>query len=273
VSTEQQPPPENTVERWAWDYVLSTDLASKLAPPAPPSTWLEPPRRFFITRPGRPPELLPRTERKKAAKPGALKDPNKRAETLHTFLHHELQAAELMCWALLAFPQTPIAFRKGLLGICQDEVRHMRLYQERLVALGQRFGDHPIKDFFWERVPHEDATPAHFVARMGVGFEGGNLDHGARFTTYFGDAGDGEASAIQAQITKEEEPHVAFAIHWFRVFTGGFEFDQWRAFLPVPITPMMTRGLPVNVEARRRAGFPETFLDALSTWGVDDADA
>lgn len=262
-------PPEGTVERWAWDYVTSTVLELKLAPPAPPSTWASPPQRWLLTGPGRPKELVQRTERKKAARPGALKDSAKRAEVLHTFLHHELQAAELMAWAILAFPQTPEPFRRGLLGICRDELRHMALYRAHLETLGHPFGTLPIKDWFWERVPGESVTPPQFVARLGVGFEGGNLDHGARFTGYFEAAGDLRAAQIQAQITHEEVAHASFALHWFRVFTGDVDFETWRAMLPEPISPSMTRGSPINLEARRRAGFPEPFLAALGAWGTD----
>ncbi|MDP1828048.1 MAG: DUF455 family protein [Archangium sp.] len=266
--SEQHPPPEGTVERWAWDFVSSTSLETKLAPPPPPSTWATPSQRWVLNAPGRPPELVQRTERKKAARPGALKDPAKRAEVLHTFLHHELQAAELMAWALLNFPDTPEPFRRGLLGICRDELRHLQLYRAHLVTLGHPFGTMPVKDWFWERVPGESITPQHFVARLGVGFEGGNLDHGARFTAYFASAGDPRAAEIQAQITEEEIAHASFAIHWFRAFTGGLDFETWRTFLPEPITPSMTRGTPLNLEARRRAGYPEAFLDALAAWGT-----
>ena len=157
-------PPEGTVERWAWDFVNTTVLESKLAPPAPPSKWAAPSQRWVLTQPGRPAELVQRTERKKAAKPGALKDTAKRAEVLHTFLHHELQAAELMAWAILAFPETPEPFRRGLLGILRDELRHMGLYRAHLETLGHPFGSMPIKDWFWERVPGESVTPLQFVA-------------------------------------------------------------------------------------------------------------
>lgn len=272
MDSQLPPPPPGTVERWAFDYVTSVELETKLAPPPPPATWLSPPQGWRVERPGRPPELVTRTERKKPARPGALKDPRRRAETIHTFLHHELQAAELMCWALLAFPETPEAFRRGLLGICLDEVRHVGLYRRHLEALGHPFGCDPVKDWFWERVPVQSATAAHFVARMGIGFEGGNLDHGARFARYFHEAGDERAAAIQAKIIVEEISHAAFAIHWFKVLTGGFDFEQWRAFLPVPISPQMTRGLPMNTDARRKAGFPDTFLDALGAWGSSDAE-
>lgn len=260
-------PPQGTVERWAWDYVTSTSLETKLSPPPPPSTWASPPRRWWIEKPGRPPELVQRTERKKAARPGALKDTAKRAEVLHTFLHHELQAAELMAWALLAFPEAPDAFRRGVLGICRDEVRHLQLYRDHLITLGHPFGSMPVKDWFWERVPGAEVTALQFVARLGVGFEGGNLDHGARFTEYFATAGDQKAAAIQAQIVQEEIAHAAFALHWLEVFGGPIEFEKWRVLLPEPITPSMTKGPSLNLEARRKAGYPEAFLDALERWG------
>ncbi len=223
----------------------------------------------MLAAPGRPPELKAREGKKKTPRPGALKDPAKRAQLLHTFLHHELQAAELLAWALLAFPEGPVPFRRGLLGICRDEVVHLGLYRDHLDRLGFPFGTHPINDWFWSRVPKEATTPAHFVARLGVGFEGGNLDHGARFTEYFLAAGDPEAAAIQARIIEEEIPHAAFGLHWFQVFTGTLDFDTWRTYLPVPLSPMMTRGLPLNLEARRRAGYPEPFLDALAAWVPD----
>jgi uncharacterized ferritin-like protein (DUF455 family) len=262
-------PPHGTVERWAFDYVTSTSLTGKLAPPPPPTTWWDNPRPLRLDAPGRPPELVPREQKRKTPKPGAMRDPAKRAEVLHTFLHHELQAAELMAWAVLAFPETPAGFRRGLFNICQDEVRHLQLYAEHLVTLGFPFGTWPVNDWFWKRVP-TDATATHFVARMGIGFDGGNLDHGARFTANFEAALDPRAAAIQAQIVDEEVAHAAFALHWFRVFTGGLDFDVWRTFLPRPLSPMMTRGLPLNLEARRRAGYPDDFLEALTRWGPDD---
>ncbi len=254
----------STIERWARDFITTTSLEAKLAPPPPPTVFEAMPRREVVMQPGRPPELVARVGRKKGVKPGSLKDVAKRADVLHTFLHHELQAAELFAWAILAFPETPEPFRRGLLGICKDELRHMGLYRVHLETLGHPFGSMPINDWFWKRVPSEDLTAPAFVARLGVGFEGGNLDHGSRFTAYFEAAGDSRAAAIQAQIVEDEVSHAAFGLHWFRAFTGGLDFDQWRALLPVPLTPAMTRGSEMNLEARRRAGFPQDFLDRLA---------
>ncbi len=101
---------------------------------------------------------------------------------------------------------------------------------------------------------------------MAIGFEGGNLDHGARFTQAFAEAGDAHAARIQALITEEEISHAAFGLHWFRTFTGAVDFEVWRAHLPVPLSPMVTRGKALNLEARRRAGFDDAFLRELEKW-------
>ena len=261
-------PPPGTIERWALDYVLSRELAHKLAPPPLPVAEAEAnaPSTRAPRAPGRPPELTRTWDKYKAPKSAvALREPTKRAHLLHTFLHHELQAAELMCWAVLAFPDTPRAFRLGLLRICLDEVRHMRLYAERIEALGQRVGSFPVRDWFWERLPAA-ANPSAFLAAMGLGFEAGNLDHSARYVALFRAAGDDEAAAIQAQVGREEIAHVAFAAHWFRSFSGPLSFAAWSGALPAPLSPMVMRGRPLARAARREAGLDDVFLDELEAW-------
>ncbi|WP_437939337.1 ferritin-like domain-containing protein [Sorangium sp. So ce341] len=294
-----EPPPPGTVQRWAWDYVLAADLAHKLEPPPVPSVW-EPdpatPRR--IARPGRPAELRISARASKSPGPEALRNPARRAQLFHAFMHHELQAAELMAWALLAFPETPRAFRGGLVRIALDEVRHMRLYAAYLAAIGHRFGDFPVRDWFWSRVPAA-ASPAQFVAVMGMGLEGGNLDHTARFAERFRAIGDDEGAALTERVCAEEIPHVRFGVRWFRRFTqapggasphapggasphapggasphapGGAsphapgDFETWVRHIPPPLSPLLMRGEPMNRRDRSRSGLSEPFLDALAAW-------
>ena len=57
-----------------------------------------------------------------------MRDPAQRARILHALANHELQAIELFAWALLAFPDAPLAFRRGLVAILADEQRHLALY-------------------------------------------------------------------------------------------------------------------------------------------------
>lgn len=255
-------PEPGTVERWAWDYLSSESLAHKLAPPAPPAQWeVDPPPRE-IAAPGRPVELVPATEQFRTPKRGALRDPAKRGALFHTFLHHELQATELMCWALLRYVDEPPAFRRGLLKIATDEIRHMQMYARYLEGCGLRFGDLPVRDWFWERVPGV-ADAAGFVATMGIGFEGGNLDHTERFAAALRRAGDEEGARLLDIVGVEEEPHVAFAIHWYERFVGPLDFDEWRGHLAPPLSPVLMRGKPVCGASRKRTGQPAAFIEAL----------
>ncbi len=255
-----------TVEAWAEAYLRSTSLAEKLAPPPAPDRFADAPAPVRIAAPGRPPELVPAAKRARTPSVEALRDPRKRVELLHVFLHHELQAAELMLWALLAFADAPAAFRRGLLKIAHDEIRHAALYEAHLRALGGRYGQHPIRDWFWERVPTVQ-DPAGFVALLGVGFEGANLDHATRFAERFHEVGDVEGARLQELVRDEEIPHVRFALHWFERFTGApLAFEAWRAKLPAPLSPIVARGRPLAREARLRAGLDAAFVDALDAY-------
>jgi uncharacterized ferritin-like protein (DUF455 family) len=190
---------------------------------------------------------------------------------VHTFLHHELQAAELMAWALLAFPETPLAFRRGLLAILRDEIRHMNVYRGYLRELGYEAGDFPVRDWFWERVPQAPSA-RHFIAVMGIGFEGGNLDHAPRFAARLRSVGDERGAAMVARVGREEIPHVRFALRWFSELAGEpgpVDFGVWTEHLPRPLSPMVMHGRPIDVEGRLHAGFPPRFMDDLQRWKPD----
>jgi uncharacterized ferritin-like protein (DUF455 family) len=245
--------------------VQSEVLSVKLAPPPLPQLVLTTHAPLRLPRPGRPPELRRATEKTKTPRAGALRDPKKRAALLHTFLHHELQAAELMCWAVLAFPDTPLSFKRGLIGICHDEIRHMRLYSAHIESLGCAVGDFPVRDWFWSRVPAAQ-TPTAFVAAMGLGFEAANLDHTRRFSDRFRSVGDEAGARLQEVVAHEEIAHVAFAAHWFRQFEGELSFEGFCKALPEPLSPMVMRGDPIDRGARATAGLDETFLDELERW-------
>jgi uncharacterized ferritin-like protein (DUF455 family) len=261
-----------TVEEWALAYVEADRWEAKLDPRPAPATFAAagrappPPARA-----GRGPEFVVRAHADKSSGRSLLRSPERRARLMHTFLHHELQAAELMAWALLAFPDAPRKLKRGLVGILFDEVRHMNLYARYLASRGYRPGSFPVRDWFWERVPSCRTLDA-FLATMGMGFEGANLDHSTRFAARFRDAGDEEAARIQEQVAREEVPHVRFALRWFektspRVARGAPTFEAWRASLPEPLSPWVMHGRPVARALRARAGFAPTFVDALERAG------
>jgi len=256
-------PAPGTVEAWAYEYIGARSLAHKLAPPAPPSHWEAPPLVRNVPAPGRPPELVP--ARRTRDVPEELSDPRARAKLLHSFFQHELQAAELMCWALLRFADAEPRFREGLLGICRDEIRHMNIYQAEIERLGFRVGDFPVRDWFWQRVPL-CASKLEFVALMGMGLEGANLDHAPFFGRRLMRAGDTRAAGVQELIAREEIGHVRFAVYWFERWTNGQSFETWRAALPKPLSPLLMRGKEFDRQARSSAGMNAPFVAALESW-------
>jgi len=257
-------PHVSTVEDWARAYLSSPSLAYKCAPPPWPESWSEGDASSDL-RPVRPPELVVTRDKPKSVKLGGVKNPRTRAELIHKFWHHELQAAELMCWAVLRYPETPRDFRRGLLRIARDEIRHMALYAEHLQLLGYELGAFPVRDWFWERVP-TCRNALEFVAFLGMGLEGANLEHTERFAGWFRAVGDERGADIQDQVGREEVAHVRFATRWFREWTGDVDFDAWCAQLPPPITPLLLKGKNLRWDLRRKAEMPDPFLEQLEAW-------
>ncbi len=255
-------PTSGTVEAWAYEFITSCELSHKREPPPPPSRWEEKATARRLQAPGRPPELQHKPTTKRSVRKGQLQNPTRRAELLHTFWHHELQAAELMAWALLAFPDSPLEFRQGVLEILQDELRHMAMYQSHIEHLGSALGDFAVRDWFWERFVACE-NPIQFTATLGIGLEGANLDHSHRFAGWFREFGDERGAAIQDVICEEEISHVQFAMRWFRTWTGGMDYDTWAKALIPPLSPALLRDREFNLPARHRAGFSNDFLEAI----------
>ena len=221
------PPPAGTVERFCLDLIGATRLADKVEPAPPPdprsdASWEQhaPARR--VAAPGRPPELEVVRKSPRTPPVGAWTRPEARARVLATCVHHELQAAELFAWAVLAFPREPRDFRAGLVRLCLEELEHLRVYAAQLSRLGFAVGAFPVRDWFWHRVP-ACTTAVQYVAFMGMGLEGGNLDHTERYAAWLRDVGDLEGAAIQDRVHREEIPHVRFGC---RIINNCFSFSQ-----------------------------------------------
>ncbi len=260
--------PREGLEAWAWGFLCSEVLSEKLDPPAPPeelSGWTVPEELVGSLRPGRPKELEVLSKAPKTPRPGALVDPKVRAGLLASFHHHELQAAELFCWAFLVHSGTPEPFRRGLVKLATDEIRHMGMYRRHIERLGHSVEEFGVRDWFWERVPLS-VGPEGFCAVLGLGFEGANLDHAAVFAERFRAVGDEEGARVQEVIGEEEIDHVLFARRWFQEFAGEVSFDAWRARLPQPLSPVLMKGPVMDHAARRRAGYEDEFLEELESW-------
>jgi len=254
----------------ARDFALAlleaTTIEGKLAPPELSVDDLDddgPP--LLVSHPGRPANLPIQPGRKVSVPPVAgMRDPSQRARILHALANHELQAAELFAWALLAFPDAPRPFRIGLVKILADEQRHARLYLERLAAHGVAFGDHPVTGHFWNKLD-QMATPLGFVCAMGLTFENANLDFCGEYARAARAAGDHATADVLDQVHADEIGHVRFAWTWLgKLAPDQSAADAYAAAIAPPLGLARARGKDFDADARRRAGLDDDFIARLA---------
>lgn len=249
---------------YAEHLVRASTLADKLVPPPPQLMLADDGLPRVVHSPGRPASLAIVPGRAGRVPPiVGMRDRGQRVRILHALANHELQAVELFAWALLAFPQAPEAFRRGLVAILADEQRHLGLYLERLRAHGATFGDHPVTGHFWNKLEHY-RTPLRFCCAMGLTFENANLDFALEYAAAARAAGDLATAEVLQTVHDEEISHVRFGWVWMRKL-GGAE-PPWQTYvshLEWPLSPSRARGKTFSAEARRRAGLDDDFIARL----------
>jgi uncharacterized ferritin-like protein (DUF455 family) len=250
--------------------VLETeDMTVKLAPAPAGLTDERPGPVERAAGPGRPERLLfaPGGTADAPAVHG-LHDPAQRPRILHSLANHELQAAELFAWALLAFPDAPSDFRRGLLKILDDEQRHTRMYIARLEESGARFGDFPVSGYFWKKVD-SITSPLRFICAMSLTFENANLDYTVDSAEAARRAGDAKTAAVIERVHLDEIEHVRFGWTWLQVFKGEDEsaWDAFQANLTWPLRPARARGRAFHRQGREAAGLDPEFIRNLEECG------
>lgn len=250
---------------YARRLVEATTLADKLVPPPADLALEDPAPALRIAAPGRPPELAIRHGRDAKVPPIAgMRDRAQRARIVHALANHELQAIELFAWAVLAYPQAPLPFRRGLIAILADEQRHFQLYAGRLAALGTRFGEHAVTGHFWNKL---DALPdpLAFACVMGLTFENANLDFAGEYARAARAAGDLATAEVLERVHDDEIAHVHFGWTWMGKLAGeGDPWDHYVANVQPPLGPHRARGATFDRAARERAGLDEAFIERLS---------
>jgi uncharacterized ferritin-like protein (DUF455 family) len=250
------------IRDFARAVLLTEELAVKLAPAPGLLTDDDPGPPFRASAPGRPPHLRFRAVEVPSIE--GMPDPAQRRRILHALANHELQAAELFAWSLLAFPDAPREFRQGLLRILDDEQRHTRMYVARLEDAGARFGDFPVNGYFWSKV-ESITSPLRFLCAMSLTFENANLDHTLEYAEAARRAGDAKTAAVIDRVHRDEIEHVRFGWTWLQSFKGQDEsaWDAFRANLAWPLRPAKARGRSFDREGRLAAGLDAEFIRRL----------
>lgn len=189
---------------------------------------------------------------------------DKRAACLHRFAGHELLAVEIMAFALLAFPEAPPHFRRGVAHTLKEEQIHVRLYLKRMEEMGIKLGDLPLYRHFWNFTPYL-TTPLQYLSVMSLTFEMANLDFAPLYGASFAKHGDLASAKLMEQILIDEFSHVSFGVNWLKKFKKGeqSEWDAWLEALPQKLPPSRAKGLVFIEENRRKIHLPDQWIETL----------
>lgn len=262
------------VREWAERILFSPSLEDKLAPPDEPLTFAQPGRPERVGLPARLAELDFETGRRRPQmpKPAGFTQPRLRALAHHIMANHELQALEVMAWIVLAFPDAPGDFRRGLATVMAEEQRHTAMHLRRLEALGLRFGAVGVNGHVWIQTRHYECL-LDYLASLPLTLEGANLDHSREFARHFRTAGDARSAAVMNAIFRDEIGHVAFGIEWLRRLKAPTE-TEWEAYvthLYPPARPSHALGRRFDAAARQAAGLGPDFIQRLEAMATATA--
>lgn len=219
-----------------------------------------PPGLLPCGRPGRPALVAP------GKLPGrGLGNACGRAALVHAIAHIEFNAVNLALDAALRFPGLPDSYYRDWLGVAVDETRHFRLLTVRLAELGHVYGDFPAHNGLWDMAECTAHDPQARMALVPRVLEARGLDVTPAMIERLRQAGDEATVACLEVILAEEERHVALGSRWFEYLCRERAMDPEETFkrLVEKYYRGRLRG-PLNLDARRRAGFSETELRQLS---------
>jgi uncharacterized ferritin-like protein (DUF455 family) len=188
---------------------------------------------------------------------------------VHALAHIELNAVNLAWDCVWRFRGMPRAFYDDWVGVAAEEAEHFDLLQTRLVELGADYGDLPAHDGLWEmaeKTRHDLAARMAMVPRV---LEARGLDVTPGMIERMQRQGDERSAAILRVIYEQEIGHVEIGSRWFRHACREQGFDPSAHFSTLLERYMKgrIRG-PLNVEARRSAGFSDAELDGLARMTV-----
>ncbi|MBS0629334.1 MAG: DUF455 family protein [Verrucomicrobia bacterium] len=259
------------LREWATRILSADTLAEKLLEPGI-LTDNDPGSSLFWDEPTRPTGMHfnKHSRKDKLPKLPTLHKAENRAACLHRFAGHELLAVEIMAYALLAYPQAPKHFRKGVANTLREEQEHVRLYIAQLERLGMNFGDLPLYKHFWAYTPYL-RTPDQYVSVMSLTFEMANLDFAPLYGAAFAANGDEQASQLMQQILKDEIAHVSFGWNWLKKLKspGSPQWDAWLKALPPNLPPTRAMGPIFQEENRLKAGVSQEWIDNLRSSHLD----
>lgn len=187
-----------------------------------------------------------------------------RAALVHAVAHIEFNAINLAWDAVHRFRGLPVDYYDDWVRVAAEEAYHFGLMRGRLQELGCDYGDFPAHDGLWDMARRTAHDPLVRMALVPRAMEARGLDVTPAMIRRFRSAGDRKTADLLEIILRDEVDHVEAGSRWFRCLCRerGLEpeetyFGLVREFLGGEIR------CPLNLEARRRAGFSDRELSRL----------
>lgn len=194
----------------------------------------------------------------------SMRTPEGRAALIHALAHIEFNAINLALDAVWRFADMPVQYYADWLKVAAEEAYHFELLNGYLLNMGYQYGDFSAHNSLWEMA---ERTKTDVLARMALvprTMEARGLDASPPLRNKFVQIGDTVAAGILDIILRDEIGHVAIGNHWFNWLCEqrGLEpIACYETLAKQYSAPAMRK--PLNIEARRKAGFTEEELARL----------
>lgn len=190
------------------------------------------------------------------------------ASLIHSIAHIEFNAINLALDAVWRFGDMPDAYYRDWAQVAQEEAKHFLLLHAHLKQLGYAYGDFDAHDGLWTVCK---ATKHDVTARMALvprTLEARGLDATPLVQAKLRKVGTPEALAaveILEVILQEEVGHVAIGNRWYAWLCQRHGHDKHDFYAWAAKTHNAPRPKPpLNLRARKQAGFSDAELQALS---------
>ena len=191
------------------------------------------------------------------------------AALLHAVTHIEFNAINLALDAIWRFDGMPHPYYLDWLTVAAEEAHHFSLLRAHLQSMGYDYGDFPAHTGLWDMT---EKTKADVLARMALvprTLEARGLDATPPMQTKLRKVATPhalKAVEILDLILHDEIGHVAIGNHWYRYLCTQRGLDPLAhyAVLARQYNAPRIKG-PLNLEARRKAGFEDAELALLAS--------
>jgi len=190
------------------------------------------------------------------------------AALLHAVTHIEFNAINLALDAIWRFGGMPHAYYLDWLSVAAEEALHFSLLRAHLQSMGYDYGDFPAHTGLWDMT---EKTKSDLLARMALvprTLEARGLDATPPMQAKLRKVGTPQALRavdILDIILRDEIGHVGIGNHWYRYLCDqlGLNPVAHYAVLAAQYSAPRIKG-PLNLAARRSAGFEDAELELLS---------